>query len=196
MRLRALTLRHPWPFAICHLGKDCENREWDDRLARLNEIHAQLGQQIAIHGGSAPVRPRRKHWLELAADNPWRQLCEALEAWQTAPELMTQAAADYLHAHRAGEPLRPEHFVMPGIVAVATVQRVTRTSASRWAVPGDLHIELSEVTVLPQPVACPGSQGLWSVPPAIEGAVRRQLLGWSMAQVPVESGRDGAAWVR
>lgn len=43
----ALTLKHPWPWAICRLGKDIENRTWrpPDRMVR---------EYFAIHGGVSP----------------------------------------------------------------------------------------------------------------------------------------------
>lgn len=198
--MRGLTLRAPWAFAISFLGKNVENREWDDRLARLNDAYSLPGQEVAIHGGSAPLRPKRKPWRELDPKNPWYQLCEALENWQLAEEmgekLLTQEAHDYLTKVRQGGPLQPEHFVMTGVVAVATVQRVTRASQSMWATQGDLHIELAEVKVLPRPVACPGAQGLWTLPEAIEEAVRDELTRWSVAQVPVDSGKTAEEWLR
>lgn len=197
--MRALTLRHPWAFAIAYLGKDVENREWSDELAHLNRIHAELGQRIAIHGGAAPVRPLRKHWRSLTPKNPWRELCEQVEIWQVLEQMgegiLTPAAAEYLHQARAGGPLRPEHFICTGIVAVATVQRVTRASTSRWAAHGDLHIELSEVIVLHRPVQTGGKQGLWTLDFEIEQAVSRQLTKWSMGQVPPSGGGE-ATWVR
>ncbi len=40
----ALTIKQPWAYAICHLGKDVENRTWKP------PAHA-IGTRIAIHAG-------------------------------------------------------------------------------------------------------------------------------------------------
>jgi hypothetical protein len=57
--LKALTLKHPWPYAICRLGKDIENRTWSPgcRLA--------VGDWFAIHGG---VPPKGAAFEEFADD--------------------------------------------------------------------------------------------------------------------------------
>jgi hypothetical protein len=44
-RVRALTLHQPWPFAVCTLGKDVENRSWPaPHVNILTLIHA--GKEI------------------------------------------------------------------------------------------------------------------------------------------------------
>ena len=43
--MRALTLRQPWAWAICHAGKRIENRTWAPP-------RSVIGQRIAIHAGS------------------------------------------------------------------------------------------------------------------------------------------------
>lgn len=198
--MRALTLRHPWAFAVGFLQKDCENRDWDDHLCQLNGIHAMLGQRIAIHGGAAPQRPKRATPLhKLAESNLWRQHCEDLDGLRYGPMLgqpLPTAARRYLLERSQGQRLTPEHFICTGVVAVATVQRITRASTSRWAAQGQLHIELSEVITLPRPVACPGAQGLWVLPEAIEEAVQHELTRWSVAQVPADSGKAAGEWLR
>jgi hypothetical protein len=47
--MMALTLKHPWPYAICFLGKRIENRTWRPRPSQL-----QPGSYLAIHGGVIP----------------------------------------------------------------------------------------------------------------------------------------------
>jgi len=53
--MKALTLKHPWPFAICFLGKRIENRTW----APPRDL---LGQRIAIHGGKMPTSQPQRNW--------------------------------------------------------------------------------------------------------------------------------------
>ncbi len=46
--MKALTLRHPWPYCFARLGKDIENRSWP--------FPGDLvGQPIALHGGVMPA---------------------------------------------------------------------------------------------------------------------------------------------
>lgn len=192
--MKALTLRHPWAFAIAFLGKDVENREWDERLAELMGIHAQVGQRIAIHGGAAPERPKRgKHWETLAPSNLWRQHCEDLQAVHRLLDgQLPDAAARYLASRYPGQKLTPEHFICTGVIATATVQRLTRASTSPWAVPGQLHIELADVQVLPNPVQCTGKQGLWDLGDDLTAVVERRLTEY----VPTSSDRTGEEWLR
>lgn len=46
--LRAITLWRPWPWAIIHLGKDVENRDWRPAPSLLAP-----GDCLAIHAGKA-----------------------------------------------------------------------------------------------------------------------------------------------
>lgn len=52
----ALTLKHPWPWAICVAGKDVENRTWAPRQLRR-------GDRFAIHGGKQP-REHSSAWRD------------------------------------------------------------------------------------------------------------------------------------
>lgn len=195
--MKALTLRHPWSWAIAYAGKDVENRDWSDDLARLNNAYRLPGERIAIHGGSAPERPRgKKHWRELATTNLWRQHCEDLEGLhRILGGELPDTAAQFLAGRCPDGALKPEHFICPGIVAVATVQRVTRTCQSRWAAQGALHIELTEVITLPRPVQCSGKQGLWDLGFDLEELVQERLLEWSVQQVPADTGRTAQEWL-
>lgn len=49
--MRALTLKHPWPWAICRLGKRIENRTWAPSQGLLKQ-----GEWFAIHAGQIPRR--------------------------------------------------------------------------------------------------------------------------------------------
>lgn len=57
--MRVLTLKHPWPYAVCRLGKDIENRTWSPghRLP--------VDSWFAIHGG---VTPKGLGWDEAMSD--------------------------------------------------------------------------------------------------------------------------------
>lgn len=195
--MKALTLRHPWAFAVAHLGKTIENREWDDRLAELFGLPQLVGEQIAIHGGAAPQRPKRPKPLDkLSRDNLWRQHCEDLQGvHRILGGELPDPAAQFL-AQRGIITLTPEAFILPGIVAVATISGTTRASRDPWAAQGQLHILLSDVITLTEPVQVPGAQGFWTVPPSVEADVRKQLTAWSRVQIPADSGRTAEEWLR
>ena len=64
--MQAITLKHPWAFAIARLGKRVENRTWKppNRL---------LGQRIAIHGGAIPKGAVLREWeSDIVWTNPKR----------------------------------------------------------------------------------------------------------------------------
>lgn len=174
--MKALTLRHPWAFAVAHLDKRIENRDWDARTADLMGLPGLIGQQIAIHGGTAPQRPKRgRHWSELADTNPWRQHCEDLEGvHRILGGHLPDSAAQHL-AHTLTGPLTPEAFILPGIVAVATINGTTRSSTDRWAAHGQLHIHLTDVLTLPEPVQCSGKQGFWDLGDDLTSIVHARL---------------------
>ena len=179
--MKALTLRQPWGFAIAHLSKDVENRDWDTRTAELMGLPSLIGQQIAIHGGALPKRGKNQGW---------REFTEALAYIHTLlnGELPDSAARFLARRMQPGASLRAEDFLVSGVVAVATISRASRDSQSRWAVPGCLHLELSDVMALPEPVACAGAQGFWAIPEVIEREVLRQI------RVPVSAERIQRAW--
>jgi hypothetical protein len=174
--MKALTLRHPWAFAIAHLGKRIENRDWDARTADLMGLPQLMGETIAIHGGTAPQRPKRAgHWSQLAETNLWRQHCEDLQGvHRILGGELPDSAAQYL-ARRGVAALTPEAFILPGVVAVATVADVDVHSTDRWAVPGLLHIHLTNVITLPEPVQCSGKQGFWDLGDDLTAIVQARL---------------------
>lgn len=97
--MKALTLRHPWPFAICHMGK-----------------------------------------------------------------------------YRVDGDLRLRDILIGGIVATAVLDRVVEFGTDDicerdpWfdRMPGNFGWTLRDVIVLPEPIPCRGSQGLWDVNPRKE----------------------------
>ena len=57
--MHALTLRHPWVWAVAHLGKRIENRTWEPP-------EDLIGKHIAIHGSVSPKT--KPAWNEVAED--------------------------------------------------------------------------------------------------------------------------------
>lgn len=171
--MKALTLRHPWAFAIAFLGKDIENRDWSEQVAEIMGLHAVIerGDTVAIHGGAAPQRPKRK---ARSLDNPWLAYLRDLNALRSLMDgQWPDEALAYLAQRAGGRPVQPEDFIMPGIVATCEIVGSTWASRSRWAAAGDLHLMLADVVRI-EPVQVPGSRGFWDVPDVIEAEVRRR----------------------
>lgn len=83
---------------------------------------------------------------------------------------------------------RDRHFIMKrfgitvpskdddptGIVAVCTLAGSTTSSTDPWFA-GPFAWRLNDVVALPEPVPCPGAQGIWVIPPEIAEKVLAQL---------------------
>ncbi|GGS98800.1 hypothetical protein GCM10010156_66150 [Planobispora rosea] len=81
------------------------------------------------------------------------------------------------------------------IIAVAQLtdshQCPGKRTCSPWAVPGMWHWRLSEIRALPEPIACTGALGLWTIPPGVQAALADQL-GDAEAEAPGDGPDDGA----
>lgn len=137
--MKALTLRHPWAFAICYWGKRIENRSWRP------QTELRIGHRFAIHGGRAPA----------GVDNV-RYVIE------TGKELVKKFGLPPGFSDLTGNDI-----VRSGIVATAVLKDVVTRSDDPWF-EGKYGWVLDEVIVLPEPIRCPGAQGLWTVPTSIE----------------------------
>jgi len=169
--VKALTLRHPWPFAIAYMGKRTENRDWSEQLRELMGLDwiIKAGDPIAIHGGTPPKRGKNQAWRDFHA---------AFDAMvEMSGGKLTPEAEAYLKAAMGDGPMVLEHFLTPGIVAVATITHATRGMPTNdpWAIPDNLHLCLNSVFTLPEAVPCTGHQGFWTVDEHIEHEVSRQI---------------------
>jgi hypothetical protein len=100
----------------------------------------------------------------------------------------------WLALHASGKPMPATDDDFPGrircpdlkslhysaICGVARVVDIRPTSRSKWFWrPGDGRVNygwvLEDVTPLPEPIACKGTLGLWTVPPKVRRAIQRQL---------------------
>jgi len=146
--MRALSVRQPWAWAICH-GKDVENRSRGTRYRGLLAIHASK---------SAPFRedvfdPRIE---DLIAANGFR-----LDDPPSAQGAVV-AVAELTGCHEANHCLE----VRPGQSA---------RQCSPWAHASQFHWRLANVRPLAEPVPCRGMLGLWRLPDEVEKAVRAQV---------------------
>ncbi len=145
--MRAVTLRHPWPWAFLRLDKNVENRGWTPNVPP--------GERIALHAGRAPTDKNDDYLLEIVAAIRWMR-----DRGIAVPDgLMVR---DVIQPSSA-------------IVMVVTYHSATNRSPSRWAVEGSWHWELWDRTPLPTPVPCKGAQGLWTLPDDVERAVLAQV---------------------
>lgn len=142
--LLALTLQHPHAACVAHLGKDIENRTW-----KPGKLQLIKGDFFAIHGGRAP-KGKALEGILAHAD----ELAERF-----TPGLILPAAADWAATE--------------GIVAVACFDGTVAESESPWF-RGPVGWVLEKVWALPEPIACPGRQGLWAIDPETHAEVRRQ----------------------
>lgn len=141
--MKAITLRHPWPFAIINLGKRIENRTWAPSL--------RIGEKFAIHGGKFPVQP--DGMCKGAANLEYFQEIE-----DTVKDMKNEGLLDGVLKVSISMLLRNV-----GICAVATFGGTVRESDSPWFC-GPVGWVMTDVLVLPEPVPCRGAQGLWEVP--------------------------------
>lgn len=136
--MKALTLKHPWAWAICYAGKRVENRLWAP-------YKALIGQRIAIHGGKVPETSELK-------------VCRSA-AERIAAKFLTDE-------QRAGLTLKD--LIIPGIVCVATVAGLMKRGESDpWFENIGYGWKLTDVIVLDEPIPARGKQGLWTVPEEI-----------------------------
>lgn len=132
-RLLALTVQQPFAWAICHAGKNLENRTWSPPASLL-------GHDIAIHAGK-----------QISSGTAIGDLAVACGV---RPDILTK--------------------VRSAIVAVVRLDRVTNTRENAWYF-GPLAWVFSQVRVLPDPITCRGSMGLWSIPAEVHQLVLDQV---------------------
>jgi len=161
--IRGITLLHPWAFCIQRLGKRIENRTWPPQRQG-----GCAGMYLAVHGGAQPkgakldeafmdMKHVMQHVIGTMRPRPGQEPEYVIrEDWD---EELTPQERRWLKGK--GE-LRWGDFIAPGIVAVARLAGVTRNSPSRWAVPGQYHWTLADVTPI-EPIPYRGAQGLWTI---------------------------------
>ena len=146
MDMKAITLRHPWAFAVARLDKRIENRTW-------KPPPSLIGRRIAIHGG---VAPKGEALGECVAD------IDVISKQILTQELYNALPAEKRHWLIYHAPHTVRDWITPGIVATATLKGVVTTSDSPWFF-GPFGWVLEDVEPLETPVPHRGAQGLWPV---------------------------------
>lgn len=145
--MKALTLRRPWCWAICHGGKDCENRTWRPPAS-------VLGERIAIHSGLRWDDDGCRFLVQCHAGGTARKSPPLLPAQWPGGRIVATA-------------------VVRTCVQSDVHYQVYRDTRGPWFT-GPYGWILSDVRVLCEPVPCRGAQRLWTLPPDIEARVLGQ----------------------
>lgn len=174
---RALTVKQPWAWAICHAGKNVENRTWPIPPKYLTGgslrlmIHAGDGWDDSMDTG----RNRGTHWAMFS--NGTKVVA------RRGARQKRGASGEYVQQARPSPDTRQP---FGAIVAVATVSSHPYFDEepewgrpccrSPWAerTKGMHHWELSDVQVLATPVPASGRQKLWTPTAEVVAAVEAQ----------------------
>lgn len=155
--MRALTFFRPWPNAILHSTKACENRSW-------MPPEWLCGARIAIHAGQ---RYEVGAWPRHLWTPPPPSQCTASAVVGTA-RLLGALKLD-------GEKRRTTMSLMlGGIDPGALARRLWELDKDPWW-SGPCGWLLDDVIAIP-PVSCKGHQGIWKLPPEVQVVVRAREL--------------------
>jgi hypothetical protein len=156
----ALTLHPEWAWAVCHLGKDAENRS--ERFAR--QIDRRVGDGwLAIHAGVK----RPADLSSVAGISHSAGFTVRVDALPVT----------FIFRREADEcRITDDDLPRGAIVALAKIGDVLEPGAQTpWKLTFSAALALSPVVVLPEPIPCKGKQGLWTPPPNIQERLRAAL---------------------
>lgn len=151
--MKAITLWPEWAWAICHLGKNVENRSWVIPPG-LYALHA--GSRFSGKGHSLR---HKQYAVDVLFHN-------------ARSESLTEQQTDRLYK------LKPDDIPFSSIVGMIRVTGHTHpenmTVRIGWYDGNAIanHVEL--VSVLPTPIKCKGALGLWTVPTNIQHTMENQ----------------------
>lgn len=134
--IRALSVRQPWGFAITDLGKRIENRGW--------RVAPSYRGPLLIHASSGCTR------LEYEGGYDWM-------------------ASRWLLPTKGVRPIPPlKELPLGAYVAVAELvgagnarEEAWPADELRWAIEGQIHLRLANVTKLSTPIPAKGMLGLY-----------------------------------
>ena len=137
VELRAVTVKPIWAYAICHLGKNLENRG-------RPPPSTVIGKRVALHSGKMPHPKDKKGWLEIENAAQWMRARGLDGGYSFTHDLLVPKSS--------------------AIVALATIPPVfVERSQMKWFMDGKCGWMLQGLFVLPEPVPCSGAQGFWRV---------------------------------
>jgi len=152
--VKAITLWPEWAWAICHLGKNVENRSWVIPPG-LYTLHAGM----RFDGRGIKPKHREDAILSVRGTAHYQNL--------------TREQTDALDQIK--DTLIPVGHIV-GLIRVTGHTNYLRQEqwnrSMGWAAPGQIanHVEL--VHAMRHPVPCKGALGLWTVPDDVESKVK------------------------
>lgn len=182
--MKAITVRQPWAWAICHAGKRVENREWNKSPGMIAQARRLVGQTIAIHAaqggtqsGCAAAMAGMLDRVRMKTDlTPARQSLPVLPYRQDMPRGAIVATALLADVYDGGYLGHRRHDF--GRCSLCGQENPTQRELLRgapfgggqcpkrdpWAIDGQTWLILADVAVLPRPVPAKGGQGWWTLP--------------------------------
>lgn len=149
----ALTLIQPWATAIVEMGKDVENRPWAPSPKQLKP-----GQRFAIHAGAK--LDRKDAWDLQSQLPPYSVDIDAMprRALLGTVELVGFLSYDGIYPRALFEDAERSRCGL-------SEWQIQHVMDSRWRAAGTpCAWLLRNPRLLPQPIPCQGSLGLWRVP--------------------------------
>jgi len=146
--VKALSIRQPWAYAILHLGKDVENRDWFRKF--------MIGETFAIHASASMTAG------------------EFEAAYHFIKERIGPETAEKLPMF-AKEFVRGAIIGTARITHVISAEKVKKgLPVSKWFV-GEYGLVFDQVRPLPEPIPCAGKLMFWEVPTVIVTQINKQL---------------------
>jgi hypothetical protein len=157
--MKALTLRQPWARCITHHGKRVENRTW-------HPPRSLVGQDFAIHAGKTlekmALAELREDGLGIAEDMPFGAVVAVARLARVVRGWVIQNGRFVAFKGADGVPIAVPVGVVDWFAA-------PMPKGFGWVLEG--------IRVLPEPVACNGRQGVWTLPDDVAFEVGVQLGG-------------------
>lgn len=159
--MQAISIRQPWLYAVCRLGKDVENRaNRKGQEAARAAFQRAAGQTVLLHASTRwegeeayRVIRHRSGVEDLLSGGP-----RSDTAWFGDGGFVATVRVDGVHT------------------ADACYDPASGRFCSRWADENAAHLQLADVRVFHRPVPYPGSLGLFTVDDStVLAQVRRQL---------------------
>ncbi|WP_034335066.1 hypothetical protein [Deinococcus misasensis] len=181
--LLALTVSPPWGFAILHLGKNVENRDWfpERHGMRQGEPFLRPGDWFLIHGGRSPFTAKRGDIQETDYGHEFRVAIRLLSIdFNSGKMPQEHINKEYLKSISTpledGYELDYAHFHLPGLIGAVEYLGYRKGYESYWS-NGRSKFQwlLGRKVVFPEAIEVKGAPKLWQVPDDLRLQAREQF---------------------